>query len=168
MKYFLLVSRPGNRSQEDTKQLKDAKFAATLERMTEASGRQVLRRIGYLGMEWDDASVDAEFVEGDPTEGDEQHNVNPNRLVVSVRRDSKFNEALFLDSLSGESIDVLAESLKSGQRVPIEITNSYEILNGQRRWRAADLDRLRVLRGSDGACPVRRILVISIAGVQEK
>lgn len=131
--------------------LNDPDVTGTLGKMTLESRKDVLQRIGSLGMEWDDAITDADYIEEpDSAEAEaEEATQNPNRLVMSFRRDAltpnKYNAALFPDSLSGESIEVLAESLKQGQRVPIEVTNSHVIVDGERRWRAAELAGLEMV-----------------------
>jgi hypothetical protein len=60
------------------------------------------------------------------------------RREVGELRPNKFNESLFPDSLSDAAIKLIADDLaRNGQRVPVEITSDSQLVDGERRWRAA-------------------------------
>jgi hypothetical protein len=57
---------------------------------------------------------------------------------LSDMKPNRFNAALFPDSLSQTSIEQIADDLsRNGQRVPVEVTPSGIIIDGERRWRGA-------------------------------
>jgi|GEM_PF-6599800 len=66
---------------------------------------------------------------------------------------NRFNSALFPDSLSEDSVALIADDLaQNGQRVPVEVTPDGTIIDGERRWRGArqlGWDAIDVVVGAD-------------------
>lgn len=109
-----------------------------LEELTQQSRWRILHQVGSLGVDLDEAirfGEKADSSEGIPAEVSESSRIVERRRVDSLRA-SPVNEALFDESLADASIQQLAETM-SVQRVPIEITLDGEIVDGQRRWKAA-------------------------------